>query len=259
MTSIRTATKPNNIGVGRVDFVAFEYDNLIFEKGYPVIVYEAVRCPCNDNKEGGLSGCQNCLGLGWTFINPIKTKAIITSINKDTKYKYWSAELMGTVALTVRDSDRLSAMDKVVLKDRTSIYSELRDLRTAVDSQKFIFTTYPVNEVVSIFLFEDIDEPLIKLDVDEYLVSTTNTYVVKLNTTKYPTGYNGTVSIKYKHNIQYNVTDLPHDVRFSTTINKNGKEIELPLPVQAIAVKSEFLTGDSPKYDGSGVLDNSYL
>jgi hypothetical protein len=163
--TIRTATKPNSIGTGRVDFIQSEYDNLIFEKGYSVVVYEAVRCPCNNSREGGLSGCQNCLGLGWTFINPIKTKAVITSINKDTRYKHWSAELMGTVALTVRDSDRLATMDKIVLKDRTSIYSELRDLRTSQDNQKFIFTTYPINQVVSIFLFDGVDKPLIKLDI----------------------------------------------------------------------------------------------
>lgn len=258
MTNIRTATRPNNIGGIRVDFTQPEFDNAIFDKGYEVIWYEAVRCPCNKAREGHLSTCNNCLGLGWVFVNPIQTKALITSINKDTKYKYWSQELSGTVNVTLRDQERLSVMDKIVLKNKFSLMSELRDVRE-VAGQKFIFTTYPIDQIHSVFLFNSVSTKLVRLTMDEYMVSTDNPYVLKINKTPLPTGFNNVVSIKYKHKVQYNVIDLPHDLRYSTELNRKGQEIELPLPIQAIARKSEYLTGYSVNYDGTGILDNSYL
>lgn len=257
MTSIRTATRPNNIGGTRVDFNQSQFDNFIFDKGYDVIWHEAVRCPCSKAREGHLSNCSNCLGLGWVFVNPIETKALITSINKDTKYKYWSQELSGTVNVTLRDQERLSVMDKLVLKNKFSLMSELRDVRE-ITGQKFIFTTYPIDQIHSVFIFNSISTKLVRLTMNEYAVSTDNPYVLKLNKT-FPTGFNLVVSIKYRHKVQYNVIDLPHDLRYSTELNRKGQEVELPLPIQAIAKKSEYLNGDSVNYDGTGILDNSYL
>lgn len=260
MANIRTSTRPNNIGTPRVDFQQPNFDNLVFDKGYDVILYEAVRCPCNTGREGAQVDCNNCLGTGWVFVNPLKTKAIITSINKDTKYKYWAAELSGTVAVTVRDSERLSIMDKIVLEDMTSLYGELRDMRTYDDGTNFIFTTYPISEVESVFLFDSNSEPLIHINKELYSVSEDNPYVLKFSSSVLlKNTFNGVVSIKYKHKVQYNVTDLPHDIRYSTYLDSNGREKVLPLPIQAVAVKTENINGDSVLYTGAGIIDNSYL
>ena len=257
--SIRTATKPNSIGNVRIDFSQPAFDNAIFDKGYEVDWYEAVSCPCSKNREGALSSCQNCLGTGWIFVNPLNTKALITSINKDTKYKYWSQELTGTVNVTLRDVERLSYMDKIILKNKYSLISELRDLRTLPTNEKFIFTTYPIQEVISVFLFNGESNALRKLTSSEYSVSSLNEYVLNLSISNYPINFNGIVSIKYKHKVQYNVVDLPHDLRYSTEINKRGQEVELPLPIQAIARKTQFILGESLNYAGTGLIDNSYL
>lgn len=256
--TIRTAIPPNRIGTPRVDFKANDFETLIWDKGYDVLVYKGVRCPCNKGREGALSTCQNCLGLGWVFINPLHTKAIITSINKNTKYKYWSPELTGTVAVTLRNSERLSNMDKIVLSDRTSVYSELLQEMEESGGQKFVFTSYPISSIEEVFLFNNTDSKLKKVSDSEYSISGGNPYVLKLNILEYPENFNDIVSVRYKHNIQYNVVDLPHDVRFSIELDPNGKNQPLELPIQAIAQKSEFLTGDSVKYDGTGILDNSY-
>lgn len=258
--SIRTATRPNNIGTPRVDFNQPTFDNLVFDKGYNVILHEAVRCPCNAGREGAQMDCNNCLGTGWVFVNPIRTKAIITSINKDTKYKYWAAELSGTVAVTVRDGERLSVMDKIILEDRTSLYGEIRDLRTYDDGTRFIFTTYPIDEVESVFLYDEPSAPLIRINKELYSISEDNPYVLKLDSSiTLKTTFNGVVSVKYKHKLQYNVQDLPHDVRYTTYLNSNGKEEDLPLPIQAVAVKTENINGNSVLYTGGGLIDNSYL
>lgn len=492
MTSIRKSAPPNSIGQPRVDFIKPAFDSLIWDKGYKIIVYDAIECPCKSGNTTNLSNCSNCLGLGWVFINPLETIGIITAINKDTQYKYWSPEFKGTVAVTLRDIERLSFMDKIILKNEVSILSEVRSvrseeitipqpeykgkygalynryavmdtrnicsegwhipsksevqilgsyfgndvgyftisggaladtdiyywdditpftniskfnargngfrfggsfiniknsfqcwvttdeqggyktfsiqsgfsdfyynggyvdqshgsgLRPVKDSttlsngesgtytgndgkvypticigtqewlaenlnetkfrtgdwihgydngvytpipdgdwaaleteamcyfnddetnggefnivqipipQKFIFTSYPVNRVNSIFIFNGASNPLILLSPEDYEVSPANPYVVKLNH-EFDEDFNNVVSIDYNHNIQYNVVDLPHDVRSSTKMNNMGRNEVLKLPIQAIAQKSHYITGDSPKYDGTGIQDNSYL
>lgn len=257
--SIRVATPPDEVKQPRVDFNKSQFETLIWNKGYKVIKYDAVQCPCQNTQSTNLSGCENCLGLGWVYINPLETLGIITAINLNTKYKYWSPEFKGTVALTLRDIERVSFMDKIILKDKTSILSEIKEVRDNA-GQKFIFTSYPVNSINSIFLFDGVTNPLKRLTSLEYSISADNPYVVKLAAgITYPDDFNDVVSIDYNHNIQYNVVDIPHDVRSSLKINSNGKNESQELPIQAICQKSHYITGDSPKYDGAGIQDNSYL
>lgn len=263
MTSIRQQAPPNLIGLPRSAFIKDNFDDMIWTHGYDVIVYDAIECPCKKAGSTNLSGCQNCLGLGWVFINPIDTKAIITSINKDTKYKFWSPEFKGTVAATLRDVNKLSFMDKIILKDRYSVLSEVRTVKSVtIDNvvQKFIFTSYPISNINSVHIFKDETHALIKISQDKYSVSADNPYVLKLDSSiVYPTGFNGVVSIDYDHRIQYNVVDIPHDVRTTTYVNDNGQNKMQEMPVQAIMQKSQYLTGDSPLYSGLGIIDNSYL
>lgn len=263
MSNIRQQAPPAFNGQPQASFVKNDFDNLLFDKGYNVIVYDAVECPCKMQGSTNLSGCQNCLGLGWVFINPIETKAIITSINKDTKYKFWSPEFKGTVAATLRDINKLSFMDKIILKDRYSVMSEVRPVRSVVVggmTQKFVFTSYPITNVNHVFLYVDETHPLVRLTPDQYTISTDNPYVLKLSSSiTYPTGFNGVISVDYDHRIQYNVVDIPHDVRTTTYVNENGQNKMQEMPVSAVLQKSQYVTGDSPIYDGLGLIDNSYL
>jgi len=257
--TIRTSTPPSSTGSIRVDFQQPQFDRAIFDKGYNVKVYRAVECPCKGQGQTNLTSCQNCLGLGWVFINPLNTKALITSINKNTKFKYWSPEFKGTVAASLRDVERLSFMDKIVLTDKTSILSEIRPIKED-GSQKFIFTSYPVNSIDVIYLFNGSTNSLIKVNSSLYNISSNNPYVVELDDLiPFPVDFNDSISVSYNHNVQYNAIDIPHDIRDSLTTNSNGKEENLPLPIQAICQKSHYITGDSPKFDGSGIKDNSYL
>ena len=255
--NIRQATPPNLIGQPRIDLNKNNFDALIWSKGYPVIVYQAIECPCKGTTNPQ-SSCQNCLGLGWVFINPVETRGIMSSINVNTQYKYWSPEMKGSVSVTLRDVERLSFMDKLVLKDKYSTMSEVRPVRT-ISGQKFIFTSYPVVDINTIFLFKSVSDPLIRLQAGEFTVSTDNPYVVKLNITQtLPIDFNNVAAIDYKHLLQYNVVDLPHDLRSSVKMDVNGKKQDFDLPIQSIAQKSHYITGDSPKYDGTGIKNNDY-
>lgn len=258
MTNIRQ-TPPNLVGVPKTDFNKQFFDGSVWNFGYDITKYDAIQCPCRANGSDHLSNCQNCLGLGWVYINPLDTKAILTSININTKYKYWSPEFKGTVSATFMDINKISFMDKIVLKKKYSVLSEVRPVKVT-GTQKFIFTSYPVNSINSIFLFKGSSNALTRLTSDLYSISEDNPYVIKLSSSiAYPTSFNNVVSIDYKYNIQYNVVDIPHDIRASTKIESTGKNTTQDLPIQAICQLSHYITGDSPKYDGSGIKDNSYL
>jgi len=184
----------------------------------------------------------------------------MSSINYNNQFKYWSPEMKGTAALTVRDTERLSFMDKVIMDEKFAVMSEVRDVRYS-GNQAFIFTSYPVIDINMLFLFDSASEPLIRLQAGEYSVSADNPYVIKLNPTGgFATGFNGHVSVDYKHKMQYNVVDLPHELRASVRFDRvTGKKEDFDLPVQAICQKSHYVNGDSPMYSGTGVQDNSFL
>ena len=81
--NIRTATRASQIGQPSVSFRNDDFAALIDSKGYTIIIEKAVRCPCEREMGQALVSCQNCYGSGYIFINPLKTKAIASGINRD--------------------------------------------------------------------------------------------------------------------------------------------------------------------------------
>ena len=259
MTSIRKATPPNMVGQPNVPLQRVnDFEALIFNKGYTVIIENGIECPCKGKSGAAKTTCQSCLGLGWVFIDPIETKAIITSANSSTKYKHWSPELTGTVNVTVRDSERISLMDKITFKTKTNILSEVRPI-IDTGTEKFIFTSYKVRSIRSIFIFTSDSTKLIKLPVANFSVSHENEMVIKITGVTFPTDFNDVVTIEYEYPSSYNVIDLPHDFRSAFISDNNGKNQEYSLPVQAIARKSHFLMGGATNLLGNNLLDNSSL
>jgi len=261
--SIRQSAPPNRIGVPSVAFRKNDFDVAVWNKGYDVIIEKAIKCPCTSNN-GNLSNCQNCFGYGWVYINPIKTRALITSINYDTQYKDWTMAKIGTVSVSVRDSDRITYQDRITFKRDYSIFTESKEiLSNDADDQNFIFTTYKINEIEDVFLFDDASSKLIRLTATtDYSINETNPYILNIDyAISEITNFNGKVSIRYKHNQQYIVLDLPHDMRRSLVVNANGKDEKINLPVNAVAARIHNVreTQQVPDFDGTGTLDNSYL
>ena len=260
--TIRRATPPSvgvmsqnpNISLQEKD----RYEALIFNKGYQVKIENGVECPCKGKSGAPLTTCSNCLGLGWIFINPIYTKAIITSANSSTKYKHWSRELAGTVNITVRDSERLGYMDKVTFRGKTNILSEIRPVITT-GANKFIFCSYQVETISNIYVFNDDVTKLTVLTPDQYSINEGNSMIVDLNITSYPTLFNGVVSIEYDYLESYNVIDIPHSFRSAFIDDSNGTRQEYDLPVQAIAGKSHYIMGKPTNYWSNNLLNNSFL
>ena len=262
--SIRQQTAPNLIGQQSPEFSKPAFDAAIWNKGYTVIRETAIECPCKTNNNAPLETCSNCLGTGWLFINPIQTMAIMHSLNKNTEYKEWSPELLGTASCTVMDDNKLGFMDKITLTNsggenplpNESIFSEVKTLRTS-GTNKFIFLAYKPTEIEDVFIFAGSGNKLTRLSSDDYSIREENNYVIEFDYA-FPVGFNGSISIRYRHQVQYLVLDIPHDVRGSKIKDSNGKLVNTVLPNNAIVRRAHEVL-NVPDYSGDNIQDNSYL
>lgn len=243
-------TRVNYVGVFRVDFVSPDFDALVDNKGYDVIWERAIPCPCA-SRNAAHSTCKNCQGTGWVFINPKQIKAVAQSINKDTKYKDWSVELLGTISLTVKSCFHLNYMDKITLLGATAPQSE-NLLVKDFSGQKYVNTIYGIKSIIDIFKFVDESQPL-------QLLTKGKDYSFEGNKILFNGLQTGeSISVSYVHNVQYNVLDLPHDIRQTIVLDSKSREQTLLLPISAVARRTHNVL-DAPNFNGDNLFDNSYL
>lgn len=243
---------PSLAGYPNVEFRAGEFDATVYRKGYDVIFEKALRCPCN--YQHPLIDCQNCHGTGFFFVNPTKTKAIMTSINQDNQYKNWTNELLGTVSVTVRDVNKINVgyLDRFTIKDEYSYFSENLIVRK-VNEDLFVFTTYKPINLISIHGFISSKEKLFV--TENNTINPDNPYCIIINDSRIKEG--DVVSVYYKHELTYRVIDIPHIVRASWAKNKStGIEEKIQLPIQVVGRLCHLISLDKPNFDGSGIITN---
>lgn len=244
-----TKTQINHVGTIRTDFITSDFDVFVEQKGYDVIWERAVPCPCSE-RQVHKSSCLNCAGTGWVFINPIQIKAVITSINKSTKFKEWSVEMLGTFSLTVTSQYKLNFMDKITVINSSAPHSEV--LKTiGIDSKVISKTIYPIDDILEIFLFEGPNNKLklLQKGIDYTFTQNEITYLT-LDSEKY-------VSVSYLHQLQYNVLDLNHDVRNTINLDSSSREKSIEMPISAVARRSHVIMGDY-SLPGNDLFNNSY-
>lgn len=252
--SIRTQT-PTNITLPDVNIqMQDDFTSLIHQRGYDIIWEKAIRCPCSvspDNKPS----CMNCHGLGWVFVDAVRTKAIIKSINKSTKYKDWSPELVGTISVTVDDSNILGTMDKITIDQQVSVFTEVVRIRT-YNNAKFVFLTYKPQEIKHAYLFNGDGNLLTIVGAVNYVKSTKNEFLLYINPVIIPANSNNYISLRYTHYTSYNVIDLPNDMRITEYYDSDGKRTVQDMPVQAVARKSQYELGVPSSMEGDDLLIN---
>ncbi len=244
-------TSENTIGYMRLDFEKGQFDALVEMKGYPVIWERAIPCPCAKmGQSASKTSCKNCAGTGWVFINPTEIKGLITSINKSTKYKEWSVELLGTFAVTVTSVNRLNFMDRLTIKGSRAVHSEnLLVKQTA--SKKFIRTIYSILEVVDIFKFDNVYNKLKLLKYQEdYTYSGNQIVFTTLE-------YGDSVTVTYLHELQYHILDLNHDVRNTVVLDNYSQEQVKELPISAVARRTHIVI-NTYEFQGDEIFNNSY-
>lgn len=308
--TIKIAETPNLIGKPVVNFTVEEHNAMVWNKGYDAIIESAVRCPCKTKDNPNQTVCHNCLGIGWVLINPIQDRVVMEGINSETKFKEWTAEKLGTIAMSFARRDyALGYMDRITIVDSSAPYSEVLH-PVGYDNTYFAFTIYSVDSVIEVFQFIDTDQPLRLLSLnddytfDDHKLIFTQTPVADITALKAITGYNNgdkslvnssifyefdsestltpdddnvvlpddiivpnpgrwikqenfTVSIRYKHKLQYHILDIPHVIRNSYRKDNKGRDELQKLPVQAIGRLVHYVV-DRPNFDGDNIFDNSY-
>ena len=245
------ATPPKLTSSPRVDFLTPDFDALVWNKGYDVVYEKAIQCPCSMRTQNYQSSCMNCMGSGWIFINPVQTKAVLQSINRNTKYQQWSQEMLGTISVTMENRFQLSFMDKLRVIDSTIIYAENVLVRN-FEGQLYAYTIYPIIDITECFLFIDVKSKL------QFLINgvdfTFQENKILFNSSNIKEG--SSISVRYIHNLQYNIIDINHDVRNSYLLDNRSREQQNLLPIGAIGRKSHYII-DALNVDGTNIYDNS--
>lgn len=257
---------PLNVGQARPDFVKNEFDIAIYQKGYKVLHEKSIACPCKSKGVGGqLSDCKNCGGSGWVFINPIQTRMIIHSMNRQTQYKDWSEENRGTSSITCNNWEQLSFMDRITLIEGISVYNEILYVKRSA-SNLFFYTTYNIKthldaygvakpSIDYIALFESTSTPLRRLELD---LDYTTEYNRILLDSKFDTGNEDlSITIRYKHNPQYHVIDIPRHTIATNADNGGFEDTGVQLPIHAVGRYAHYVL-DAENYVGTRLIDNSY-
>jgi hypothetical protein len=229
-----------------------EFDIVIWSHGYDVIIERALRCPCKTKGGDNLSSCKNCGGSGWLFINPVKTKAILSSQNASTQFKDWSETNMGNVNITVRDIDKLAFMDRI-----TALQGETIHTQTAFPhfykGVLFAFLDYEPKSISEVFMFHKDSEKLVLLENGvDYSVADKKIILDK----KYAQVPELTVSLRYTHAPQYHVIDIKRDVMTAPTYESNGKK-STQFPVSAMGRRAHYVL-DRQNFNADLIYDNSY-
>jgi hypothetical protein len=236
------------------------FDTVIKQKGYDVFIDRTISCPCSRNENGhALPGCRNCGGAGWVVYNRIETQAIIHSINRDTKFKEWSEELIGTASFTTYHEVNVNYMDKVTLRNGEVVFNQLLSLVEFTDDNTWRSgLLYPPLSLQAAFLFQDKNSPLrlLELGVD---YSIEFGQVFRLLNEDLITGIqNPQVSIRYTHRPEFYVIDLQRSMMNSLSRDPKTKiEGNLDYPVHAILRVAHYSV-NVDSFDGSYIFDNSF-
>lgn len=253
-TSYIAATPVNTQGKARVDLVKSDFDAVVWQKGYSVFLDRAIKCPCrNVSDNQGLSSCKNCGGSGWVFINRKATRMVIQSMNKDTQFKEWSVEKLGTARITSLNEDKLAYMDRITITSAISTTSQILHFKQHEDSVYRAMSIYPIKSVIDAFIFKDPSQLLLKAEqgVDFTIVGGNWIELAPIHNVQ-----NATISLRYEHNPMYHVIDLNRDI-MTTKKLEGGKDVNKNLPISAIAKSAHYVL-DEQNFNGDFLLDNSY-
>lgn len=242
----------------KIEFTPKSFNSGVQNHGLKVWIDKAIRCPCLDKATGSAqSDCSNCGGTSWVFVNRFESRAILQSINSNTKYTDWTEQNLGTVSVTARNIDRLSFMDRITIIDARAIFNEI--LRPSQFQSEFkAITIYEPVEILELWLFNDSNEPLIKLDETQYSFLK-NVLTIDYSVTKLIQAQEVSISVKYEHQPMYHIIDINRDIMLiekRAKCNDTDSESMQNLPVLAIGRRAHYVL-DAPDFN-EGLIDNSY-
>jgi len=235
-----------------------DFEEAIWQMGVDVHHDILAKCPCTPkNSSASLTTCQNCKGYGWVVLERVKTKMMLTGMNRDTKFKDWGEENIGTVNVSTLNKDRLAYMDRITLLNGEAIHKELiypKAIGAVGEEEWFDFTVYPALTVKHIAVFISGTTKLRKLIEGEYNMG--DGKISFPDPSIFPINVDPSVSIIYTYRPEFLVIDLSRDIMNSGSFNLNKVEEKVDFPIAGVARRSHFVL-DKLKFDGTGILDNT--
>lgn len=245
---------------------ALEKENFhesINQQGYDVTIEKSLRCPCVSKTHGqALSSCVNCGGTGWIFINKRETVAVLTNMNRSTKFKSWTEYDRGTVSVSLKSWDAIGFMDRIVNLNLLSTYSQVVHLKECNDGEGGTemagMLVYPPQDVENCFLFDDDALPLRSLVEGTDFTISGQKFILS-DSVDIGGQTEPTVSVRYEHYPVFHVIDIMRE-KISSRREKcvDGTLFLDGLPIHCIARRTHYLM-DAPGKDGVGYQDNSSL
>ena len=235
-----------------IRFEKNEFDQLIYDKGYNVYWDKALRCPCKVKSADSLSNCLNCGGSGWVYINRTQTKVLLQGMNYQTQFKDWSETNVGTVKISTRDTERIGYMDRLVLIDAETLFSEIV-YPIFHEEELFVRPYYEITELLEIYAFDESKKPLIKFEEGkDYQLKSGKIFFNVFWSRK----ENFRLSLRYLCKPQFHVIDLTRDIANFEVFNQKNQLENLNFPLSAVGRRSHYVL-DVNNFEGSILFDNS--
>lgn len=241
-----------------------DFNTAISDNGYGITIEKAMRCPCTDHITGsGQSNCLNCGGIGLFFINKKKTIGLVQHISSLRGKDNWSETDKGTIQLTTSNQDTVAFMDRVMLIDLVTSFSQTIRCYFSSSLNKYVgFFIYNPIEVEFAFALESTNQPLLPLVLgtdyhtleNKIIIDNTDLEVMGggLNEDEYVN-----ISVRYFHNPTYHIDSVDREIVKSKT-NQCGIRESKELPIKSIAKKAHFVI-DQPNIAGDSLFDNSTI
>jgi hypothetical protein len=250
---------PPNLYPTTDGFIESEFDVFIYQKGYDVILEQALECPCKSTRTSQLSDCQNCGGIGWLFISPIETRMLLKSMNENTSIKTWSTENLGNVNISSMSKNKLCNMDKITLYKNIATFNEVRHFKLSQNNQLFTYCSYNIKKIKYVGLFVDSTHPLTRLvEGVDYTFDGNKIFLDTKYNSAYVDDNTYSITVRYLHYPQYYVIDLPRQVISSRKTFEGKEEFQDDLPVSAIGRRAHYVL-DASNIATARFLDNSYI
>lgn len=253
---IKLQKQPNLAGQPQVFLRERDFNALVWNKGYDVIVEKALRCPCRNKPDHqAVINCRNCGGTGWAYINPTKTSLVLQSMNYDTKFKDWGEEKIGMGKATFMKQEHISFMDKLTITNGEMITTEVLYPKVWSTGKLMCRTLYPIVDIEHCYLFNGSNEKLTRIRLDEDFTIEKGNYIILNDSLNRE---NMTLSIRYHHNPVFYVIDIPRVMMVSPEMDKEkgGVVVDSKFPLLANVRLAHYVIGQN-NYSGDWLFDNS--
>lgn len=221
-----------NILWPRIDFEVDAFNNLITNKGYDLVHYRSLLCPCLDQNTGQPSpNCSLCEN-GYQYWGQENIKGVISGVSKEKQFTEPGGFHLGTMNLTVSPAIKLFFHDRIVHVDSLIPYSQVLIRGETGITDRMRFTVVSMERVTAI----------VSGAITTY--AETTDYTISGRTLTWVSGRGpssgASYSVTYLHHPVWLVLQHGHWIR-DTHVGPNvAAEVFRQMPVQALC-KLEFL------------------